>query len=183
MKPTASSPRGCSNETNVPTQQSTTDAHARLPRAHGNSGRTPGNQAPPRQGAQAPHRFDSGQASPQLGSAGRDQRFSKASRIRRRGDFLRIQRVGRRRAGLRFVVITVPARDGTARLGITASRKVGGAVVRNRIKRWVREFFRRSKYDVSPAQEILVIARPQAAEGSYRDVVQELGQALQLGTP
>jgi len=176
MKSKTSPIRG-SNETNVSTEQSTKETHARVPGSYGNASRPQDYQAPPRQGAQASHRFDPGQAAA-LESARPDERFPKANRIRHRREFLRLQRVGRRRPGQRFVVITAPGRGGQSRLGITASRKVGGAVVRNRIKRLVREFFRRAKREISPAQEILVIALPQAATASYVDVVQELSRAL-----
>ena len=178
MKSTSSPPRGC-NETNVSTEQSTQETNARVPRPHGYAGRPRCDQAAAGEGAETPRRDDSGETTA-LAPGHRDERFPKANRIRRRGEFLRLQRIGRRRPGARFVVITAVARDGTSRLGITASRKVGGAVVRNRIKRWVREFFRRSKHDLSPAQEILVIARPQAATASYVDVAQELGRALHI---
>lgn len=178
MKSTASPPRGC-NETNVSTEQSTKEAYPRVPRSYGNAGRPRGDQTAPGEGTETSRGHDSGETTA-LARIRRDERFPKANRIRRRSEFLQLQRIGRRRPGARFVVITAAAKDGTPRLGITASRKVGGAVVRNRIKRWVREFFRRVKGDLSPAQEILVIARPQAATASYVDVVQELGRALHV---
>lgn len=49
--------------------------------------------------------------------------------------------------------------DGERRLGVTASRKLGGAVERNRVKRRVREWFRRSKHRLAPGTELVVIAR------------------------
>jgi ribonuclease P protein component len=49
------------------------------------------------------------------------------------------------------------------RIGITASRKVGGAVVRNRVKRGVREWFRRNRAALPEDADVVVIARPPAA--------------------
>jgi RNase P protein component len=56
---------------------------------------------------------------------------------------LRIQGRGQRVHSRRFVFQFVPGDGPESRLGITVSKKVGNAVVRNRIKRWVREAFRR----------------------------------------
>ena len=50
---------------------------------------------------------------------------------------------------------------GSGRMGITVSRKVGGAVVRNRVKRWIRECYRRRHDGAFPAQvDFVVVARP-----------------------
>jgi len=173
-----SSPRGC-NETNISTEQSTQKAHARIPGPHGNRSRTQGPQATTGQGSQTAHRQHPTQAT-SLGPERRDERFPKANRIRWRGEFNYLQRVGRRRAGNLFVVIAAPARHNISRLGITASRKVGGAVVRNRIKRLVREFFRRSKDQIRPARDLVVIVRPNLTSTTYADVAQELSRILQL---
>jgi ribonuclease P protein component len=78
------------------------------------------------------------------------------------------------------VVITELRRDGCSRLGITASRKVGNAVVRNRIKRLVRDFFRRHQHLIQPAQDVLVIARNGADTATLADVQRELAGALKI---
>jgi ribonuclease P protein component len=54
----------------------------------------------------------------------------------------------------------------TSRLGITVSRRVGNAVVRNRIKRRVREWFRREKDQFQTGVDLVVIARAGAANAS-----------------
>jgi ribonuclease P protein component len=79
---------------------------------------------------------------------------------------------------MRFVVITAPRQGGISRIGITASKRVGGAVVRNRIKRLVREFFRRHQHGLTPPRDVLVIARPAAADATYVAVREELSAAL-----
>lgn len=65
---------------------------------------------------------------------------------------------------------SVPVR----RIGITASRKVGGAVVRNRVKRGVREWFRRSRGELPPDVDVVVIARPGAGQLSVPEVGERL---------
>ena len=167
------------NETNVSTEQPTTETHARFPRPHGHSRRPSGAETPARQGAETLDRQYSSEATRLTRPVG-GQRFPKAKRIRKRGEFLKLQQGGRRRAGTRFVVITAPCRGDVSRLGITASRRVGGAVVRNRVKRLVREFFRRHHDRIQPPRDVLVIARPQAACAEYAQVKQELGTALRI---
>ena len=66
---------------------------------------------------------------------------------------------------------------GHQRIGITVSRKIGGAVVRNRIKRHVREWFRRHRIHLSPPQDVVVIARPDAAGLSGAAVAAELASS------
>jgi ribonuclease P protein component len=75
-------------------------------------------------------------------------------------------------------VIRAPGASTDARLGVTVSAKVGGAVQRNRIKRRVREFFRLHRSKLQPAQDLLIIARVGADKLSYRDVESELAQCL-----
>ena len=60
------------------------------------------------------------------------------------------------------------------RLGVTVSRRVGGSVARNRVKRRIREWFRRTSLDVPAGRDVLVIARPGAAELSAAASVGQL---------
>jgi ribonuclease P protein component len=185
MTPAGKSPPGQipplrgTNETNVSTEQQTTEAHTRFPRPHGHRRRPSGAETPARQGAETPDRQYSSEATRLTRSAG-GQRFPKAKRIRKRSEFLKLQQIGRRWAGTRFVVITAPCRGDVSRLGITASRRVGSAVVRNRVKRLVREFFRQHHDYIQPPRDVLVIARPQAAGAEYAEVKRELGTALRI---
>jgi ribonuclease P protein component len=72
---------------------------------------------------------------------------------------------GRRATSNAFVVlVSERATAGPVRLGITASRKVGSSVERNRVKRRVREWFRRERRTIGGSLDVLVIARRAAAE-------------------
>ena len=77
-------------------------------------------------------------------------------------------------------MITSAAATGVSRLGITASRKAGNAVVRNRLKRLIREVFRRHYAAIHPPQDIVVIVRASAAAIGYAEVARELSAALRF---
>jgi len=75
------------------------------------------------------------------------------------------------------------ARAGTGRIGITVSRKVGGAVVRNRVKRWIRECYRRRQPEFPGHVDVVVVARPTAADAGHDGICRELSAlAKRLGT-
>jgi ribonuclease P protein component len=57
---------------------------------------------------------------------------------------------------------------------------VGNAVVRNRVKRRLREFVRLHRHDLPPARDFVVIAKPGAAELSYAELVAELREPFSL---
>ena len=107
-------------------------------------------------------------------------------RLSRSRDFDTVYRHGRS-VSTRFLVLYWFPRgdDGPPRLGLAVPRKVGGAVVRNRIKRQLREAWRSVIEQVPPAHDYVLIARPglhEAAESRgfewLRDrVVEVLGKA------
>jgi ribonuclease P protein component len=106
------------------------------------------------------------------------ERFPKSARLRKRPQFLRLSRSGKKSHTPNFVVICEHNDCGETRLGITVSGKVGNAVVRNRIKRLVREFFRRRRHELAPGLDILVIAKKTAADVSLTSVENELRKSL-----
>jgi ribonuclease P protein component len=65
------------------------------------------------------------------------------------------------------------------RIGITASRKVGGAVARNRVKRAIREWFRHSRENLPADVDVVVIARPGAAALSGSELASGLSRLVE----
>lgn len=101
--------------------------------------------------------------------------------MRRRADYLRCYREGRRLHGGLATLHIAPNREGRARLGMTASRKVGGAVVRQRLKRRVREVYRRWEgRGRLPAADLVVHLKPAAAAASFGELEAELERLLGL---
>ena len=106
--------------------------------------------------------------------------YPKAARVRRRPEFLTIQRDGQRRHTPHLVVIRRTTSGPGSRLGVTVSKRIGNAVVRNRVKRLLREVFRLRHGDIRPPLDVVVIAKPGAGTLSYAQAATEFAKALDL---
>jgi ribonuclease P protein component len=100
--------------------------------------------------------------------------FTKADRILKRNEFIELSKTGRKIHHKYFFAVYAPGRHGRSRLGITVTKKVGGAVKRNRIKRLVREYFRLNRHALSGEWDINIIAKNQAAGLSSEKVFESL---------
>ncbi|HEX2252022.1 MAG TPA: ribonuclease P protein component [Thermoanaerobaculia bacterium] len=113
------------------------------------------------------------------GPAERDESLGRHHRVRRRPEYLRSYREGRRRGGNLATLFYVPNALDHSRLGVTASRKVGGAVVRQRLKRQVREIYRRwDRRGDLPAFDLVVNLKPTAATARFDELRRELERQL-----
>ncbi len=102
--------------------------------------------------------------------------FQKTHRIVRTKEFLRLRREGKRYLTGNFTIYILPNERGVTRLGIAVSRRVGRAVVRNRIKRLVREFFRLNIKNLPTERHVDLLIHTKKATGikGLKDVEREL---------
>jgi ribonuclease P protein component len=108
--------------------------------------------------------------------------YPKAARLRQRKEFLVLQREGRRQHTAHLVVLKRLSSRPISRLGITVSKRIGNAVVRNRVKRLLREVFRRHRRDLAPPVDLLIIAKPGADNLTYAQAATEFARILELAS-
>lgn len=106
--------------------------------------------------------------------APQDAGFPKRLRLRERREFIAIQRGGRRVGTEHFTLHGRRTGTRPTRLGITVSRKVGKATVRNRLKRLLREAFRLNRGRLAVGMDVVVVARPGPLPAGLADVAREL---------
>ncbi len=129
------------DEKDLPTAQSQTPADARISRPHGDPRRTQRAQTPTDEGPEAAGYHNPAEAAG-LARPRAPLSFRAEDKLRRSGEFLRLQRTGVRYQTAHFVCFAATLRNSDhSRLGVTVSRRIGKAVVRNRIKRRLRECF------------------------------------------
>ena len=93
--------------------------------------------------------------------------FPREVRLRKRREFLEVQERGKKVSAGPLVGLVAPSPDGRSRLGLTVSSKVGTAVVRNAVRRRLRELFRKRRDRWPGGMHLVVVARPSAREASF----------------
>ncbi|HAB99038.1 MAG TPA: ribonuclease P protein component [Parachlamydiales bacterium] len=152
------------HETHIPAQQTKTEEDTRIPRPHEDSRRPQGHQAPSSSRPQ-----ETGCLKLPRGLS-----FPKEVRLRKRHEFLALQKRGQRAVGKRICLDYQLASSDMPRLGITASSKYGNAPERSRFKRLVREVFRKHFTLFPPHIQINVLPRQRAKEASEEEIRLEL---------
>jgi ribonuclease P protein component len=141
-----------SYETHLPAEEAQAVQDARIPGADAHAQRPAHAQASSREGSQATDRL----MARSLGSRPRPRR----GRLSHSGDFDRVLRQGRSLGSRELVLHVFPrAADGPTRLGLSVSRKVGGAVERNRVKRLLREAFTCEGERLPAGTDVVLVAR------------------------
>lgn len=104
-------------------------------------------------------------------------RFRKTQRVRRRGEFQAVFDRGVRIHGRYLTLLMAPASGSLTRLGLVASKKLGGAVSRNRAKRLIREVFRHTPPRAGRPVDVLVIPRRELLEAPYESLQDDFQSA------
>jgi ribonuclease P protein component len=110
-------------------------------------------------------------------------RLDSQVRLRARGEFVLVQKQGRRVATTNMTVLALPNSSDRDRIGIIASKKLGGAVMRNRAKRRLRALFRQLEPDEVQARgslplDLVVIPRRELVSAPFTTLEAEFTSAL-----
>lgn len=97
--------------------------------------------------------------------------LGRKSRLKLGRDFLRVRQSGQRTVNGCLIAnwLRLPG-DATSRLGVVVSKKVGGSVVRSRVKRLLRESFRVHQHELAQAVDLVLVARPSIAGRDFMEV-------------
>ena len=114
--------------------------------------------------------------------AARPEALPKSKRLTKRHEFLRVYETGRKLFS-RYAVLFFAANElPHSRIGITATKKLGKANIRNRLKRWTREVYRRQRAPLgidARSLDLVVNVKPNAAEASFDDYSRDLTRVLE----
>lgn len=112
------------------------------------------------------------------GSASQRFCMPRVARITEKSEYQRVFSQGEKLWGRLFICYVLVEAEAERRLGLVVSRKVGGSVVRSRVKRHIREFFRLNRHCLTPGLQLVVIARAASATQDGTVCARELGRML-----
>lgn len=107
--------------------------------------------------------------------------MNKRQRIKKNEEFQKVFKRGKSFANRQFVVYCLRKEEQQAfRVGLSVSKKIGNAVTRNQIKRYIRQTFLELKNDVRQDMDYVIIARSQAATLDFHETKKSLEHVLRI---
>ena len=88
-------------------------------------------------------------------------------------EFRRAYKKGKSAAGPSMVIYAYGSKGRTSRLGLTVSTKIGKAVIRNKIRRRLREIYRTNREMIKDGYDIVIVARHRSRSAGYRELEEE----------
>ena len=107
--------------------------------------------------------------------------LSKQQRLERSWEFDKVRREGQRVVKGCLILNWRFAKGDASRIGVVTSRKIGGAVIRTRARRLLREVFRKHQHDLARPIEIVLVARQSISGKGYSDVERDFVSAARQG--
>jgi ribonuclease P protein component len=109
------------------------------------------------------------------------QQFPRNERLTRKLDFVYAYEHGAKWVGGSFILFVVRRAGQGRKLGFAVSRKVGGSVVRNRVKRYIREIYRTHRTQLPEDVHLVIVARSCSAELKYNSTEEAIVRLLVKG--
>lgn len=107
-----------------------------------------------------------------------NETLSPPERIKKNKDFLDLYKKGKRYRGKYFNLVYLSSASSFSRMAVVVSKKVGNAVKRNKIKRWIRTLFRRNKNLLNIPLDIIIIAKKEILEASWHKLREDYFAAI-----
>lgn len=107
--------------------------------------------------------------------------FPRSEHVLQRSEFLQIYDQGQKTVGRQFILYLVRDEGHERKFGIAVTRRVGNAVVRNRIKRYIREAYRHQRPHLDMGIRMVLVARPKAVKLTFHECQDAIAHLFQLG--
>lgn len=161
-------------------QKTETHARARLSGADENTGWTPSPEEQATEGSPSPYGVARINAWPVAETPQTRAVVLRKYRLRANADFQRLRREGQTQVHPLLVLSVLPNDLEHSRFGFAVGRRIGKAVTRNRIKRWMRELVRvrLQKHEIAAGWDVVFIARRSIREASFHQVDEAIGLVL-----
>jgi len=105
--------------------------------------------------------------------------FKKAEKLRKNSDFLAVYRQGKKEHGKYLVIYFVYHKDSGRKAGFVVSKRVSKkAVVRNKIKRRLREIYRLNRFSLPENIFLITVAKPEIVKADYNEIRDDLLEAF-----